>query len=189
MATEITFKGYLTKRLKQITGAGIYLSDVYTIAEKNEVPYIRELLFLYCVAIDKTNRLLDMAVNNVEIQEEWRKILNTAATANIKLANIDLVLQSDTELMPESYITIYKDYVQYAAQKPAMLVLKQQIRNEIYKIIENKKISLQEAADIVGINHANFSSFIRGNMSALSVEKITDIYRQLKMISQTDGNV
>ncbi|MEE0992521.1 MAG: hypothetical protein UH542_06045 [Bacteroidales bacterium] len=84
----------------------------------------------------------------------------------------------ENELSNDAFAKVYHSYWCYANRDFIDNQLKQRMLENIQKLQKEKNISTKELlnCEAVKLNKGNFCSFLKGNMSAMSCEKVFEVF-------------
>ena len=167
----ISFEGFLLKYLKDLSGENT--SSIRKLAnEVGKCPRLREPLILYCYFfVERTTakRLL----YNSDLYTDFLRFVD-------RFPNFEdaMTFLQENELSNDAFAKVYHSYWCYANRTSIDNQLKQKMLENIQKLQKEKNISTNELlnCEALELNKENFRNFLRGDMSALSCEKVFEIF-------------
>lgn len=167
----ISFKGFLLKYLKDLSGENT--SSIKKLANKvGECPRLKEPFILYCYFFVERTTVKRLLSNSV-LYTDFLRFVD-------RFPNFEdaMTFFQENELSNDTFAKVYHSYKCYLNRTSIDNQLKQRMLENIQKLQKEKNISTKELlnCEAVKLNKGNFCSFLKGNMSAMSCEKVFEVF-------------
>ena len=172
----LTLHGFLSQYVRALspTDAGsLYKLSREAVAN----PRLREPLFLYAVASDKADFLLQ-ATKDDQLNAEYANML-----ASYDRASLFHALESGDPMLPEGYRKVYKSYVSVRDRARTESHTKELLRKKIRRLQNDKKVSNYRIYTDLSLNHGNLNAYLKnGDLTKVNLETARRVAEYLEMV-------
>ena len=174
---EITFSGFLKKYLEDLSGQnGENLSRLAEEADKGN-PRLKEPLILYAYFC-KQPQTVKRQFANSSLYKEFCDFLE-------KFKNKEEAMNYLSQENPlNNYRKVYKSYLSKRDRNKIENDLKNDIREEILSVLNNKSVTAYSVIkeQSLNLNKSNFYAFLRGNTGCLTVSSAYNVIKYLNRL-------
>jgi len=169
---KLSFKGFLARYLQELSGqSSLRLSHLARQAA-SENPRLRESLLLYAAVVGSTRTLL-AALQEGRLKREYSRLLS--------LGNLEYLLQSDDQRLPDRYRKVYRSYLSVCDRQSADNHTKQLMWQKVKKLQNEKRVSNYRVYTDLQLNPGNANAFLKhGDTSKLSLNTAREVLHYLE---------
>lgn len=172
---KLSFEGFLREYLRTLSGnQSLSIRKLTRLAEQ-EIPRLREPLFLYAFYCGKTELLLQ-AVRGTKLEKPYHKLFDTYDATTIIFA-----LQDKSSALPAAYHKVWRSYCSAAQHVQTDDQMKELMRKRILALQKEYRVTNYRLYTDLHLNPGNLNAWLKhGDPAKISLDSARRVMSYLQ---------